>query len=189
MSLKVTLALILIALFAFRLWQTTGCKNFNSFRLNPLAIKINVESQRNIDQKSSNLISKIFHNKVSTGLFEETKNYLSLFNPNLIISLVGPIGLISLILAIIRGLNKRNRAIFASLAYVFLSAFLATKLDPKQGILNFAFSLYLFCFWAISAFSASFKMMAVFIFLAIFSFWYFSFDWQMPLICNEIFFN
>jgi hypothetical protein len=154
-----------------------------------LTVKIAVESQRLIDNRPNSFSSKFFHNKITTGIFENSKNYISIFNPVLIISIVGPLG-VFLLFNIFLNIKKITNVLFyIHLAYVFISSVLLVLTSPKIGFYNFAFSLYTFTFWSIKFVSKKTLLIIIFLMLLVISFWYYSLDWQMKPICNEIFFN
>lgn len=176
-------------MFSFRTWQTSGCISLNSFHINPLTVKIAIESQRLTDDKSNDLTSKFFHNKISTGIFEKSKNLITVFNPVLIISILSPIG-VFLFINIFANLKKiKSPLIYLHIAYIFISSILLTLINPKIAMYNFALSLYTFTFWSVKLASGRIKPIIIFIILIIISFWYYSIDWQMKPVCNKIFFN
>src|SRR3989344_4368982 len=99
---KFIFILALVALFSFRIWQTTGCKQFKGFLLNPIDIKIAVESQVLEDRNLQRPISRFFHNKISAGVFEVAKSYTATIDTRFLISFLGPIGLLSVIIAVVK---------------------------------------------------------------------------------------
>lgn len=114
---------------------------------------------------------------------------MAIFNPVLIISTIGPLGMF-LIFNIFLNIKKiKNNLFYIHLAYVFTSSVLLVLINPKIGFYNFAFSLYTFTFWSIKFVSKKTLLIIIFLILIVISFWYYSLDWQMKLICNEIFFN
>lgn len=189
MKTKIFTISALILLFSFRIWQTSGCISFNSFHINPLTVKIAIESQRLTDDKPNDLTSKFFHNKISTGIFENSKNLITVSSPVLLISILSPIG-IFLSIFIFANLKKIKSPLFyLHIAYILISSILLTLTSPKIAMYNFALSLYTFTFWSVKLTSGRIKPVIIFIILIIISFWYYSLDWQIKSICNEIFFN
>lgn len=176
-------------MYSFRIWQSSGCLNINNFRINPLTVKIAIESQRLTDDKPNSFSSKFFHNKLTTGIFENSKNYISIFNPVLIISIIGPLGFFLLLTILINFKKITNNFFYIHLAFVCISSVLLVLISPKIGFYNFAVSLYTFTFWSLKFISNRNILLLIAIILALISFWYYSLDWQMKLICNEIFFN
>lgn len=189
MRKKIFIISALIVLFTFRVWQTSGCKSFNSFHINPLTVKIAIESQRLIDDKPNNVLSKFFHNKITTGIFENSKNLTEVFNPVLLISILSPIG-VFLSVNIFTNFNRiKSRLFYLHVVYIFISSVLLTLINPKIAMYNFMLSFYTFTLWSVKLTSKSIKPVIFFLILLIISFWYYSLDWQMKSICNEIFFN
>ena len=76
-KIKLLIAAVVIFLVVFRLWQSTGCRRFVSFEFDPLWVKLNVESQVGLDRSAPRDISRFFHNKAATGLYEAPKTYLT----------------------------------------------------------------------------------------------------------------
>lgn len=189
MKIKLILVAILFAVFGFRLWQTTGCKSLNSFHLNLLTVKIRVEEQRNLDLDQNSLESKIINNKITVGIFERAKIIASVFSLNFLISILSPLGLYALIVTLLNINRKTNRLIFLNLAYVVMSAFLLMFLNPVPAFYNFAFSLFTLSLWSVKFIKVNLMVLAVLAVLFIASLLFYSIDWQMPQICNAIFFN
>lgn len=189
MKTKVLLILALTLLYGFRVWQMTGCQSFNSFRINPLTVKIAVESQRLIDTQSDAITPRIYHNKITTGIFENAKNFLAIFNLNLLIAILGPAGLFATIYLLANIKKGKNPLIWLHVVYIFLSSLALTIFDPKVGFYNFALSLYTFSFWLVFLPVKKTYVKIFLLILIIISFWYYSLDWQMKTICNEIFFS
>lgn len=176
-------------MFSFRTWQTSGCTSFNSFHINPLTVKIAVESQRQVDNEPGSVKSKFFHNKLATGIFENSKNLVAVFNPALIISILSPAGIFMGILTVVNFHKIKNPYLNLHVVYILISSVLLTLINPKIGIYNFMFSLCLFTFWSAKIISKLKPLVIFFLILIITSFWYYSLDWQMKPICNSIFFN
>ena len=182
--------IILILIFSFRIWQTTGCRHFSGFQFNPLSIKINVESQTNTDLGLNRNISRFFHNKVSTGLFELTKSYASIYQPRFLLEVLGPLGLILVLFGLLNIFRKKKALGFTHLTFIlFTSLITIFRPGPKISFYILASSWYSFSFWGISHFTKSLLLRTLFIFLAFLTLWYFIFSWQMSRVCNQIFFN
>ena len=183
-------AVILVLIFAFRIWQATGCENFKSFRFNPLSIKINVEEQTSIDVGINRNISRFFHNKISTGFYELTKSYVKIFNPRLLFEILGPIGSVLVILGV-ANIFKDKVILRLGHFFIVISAllFAILWLNPRVSFYLTAASLFSFTFWGISQVTKTKITGILFIFLVFITFWYFIFSWQMLTVCNQIFFN
>ena len=183
-------SLIIICLFAFRIWQTTGCRQFSSFYFNPLSIKINVESNIASDLGIERNISRFFHNKVTSGIFELTKSFTSTFNLRFLLELLGPLGLILTVSMIIRIIKKREITAIGHFGIILVASMVAiVPVNPKTAFSLFALAWYSFAARGIAYFSQGVKFWIIFIALSLFSFRYFIYSWQMLTICNDIFFN
>lgn len=189
MKSKIFLIIVLSTLYIFRLWQMSGCQSFNSFHLNPLTVKIAVESQRLIDDNTDKITPRIFHNKITTGVFENAKNLQTIFNPSFLVSVVNPAGLFIIVYLLINIPRVKSTFFPVHLAYIFISALFMTLINPKVGFYNFALALYTFSFWIIKFIEKRLALKILLLVLIIFSFWYYFLDWQMKTICNEIFFS
>ena len=182
-------SLILLAVFSFRIWQTTGCKNFTSYFFNPLSIKITAESQTLDDGNLPKNISRFFHNKISVGTSEILKSYANTINIRFLISFLGPLGIFIILAAI--GQTIRSRRFYDKLWLVpfLLSFVLILPVDPKVSFYIVAISWYLLAFKGGGSLPESKRLKILLLLLLVMTFWYFSFDWKMPLVCKEIFFN
>lgn len=190
MKTKIFFIIVFAFVFGFRLWQTTGCQNFSNFYFNPLIIKIHVEEQRSLDLNINDASSRFFHNKASVGFFEFTKSYASVFNARHLLELLGPLGLVLIFLAIHNIFKKKKIVGFVHLTFILVCALLTIlPINPKASFLLFALFLYSLLFWSIDFFIKNKKLTLFIIILIPITFWYFSFNWQMATVCNEIFFN
>lgn len=187
-KIKFLIIITLITVYAFRLWQTSGCKQFVGFYFNPLSIKISVESQVNLDQSMSRQLSRLFHNKVTAGIFEFSKAFSFPFDTKFLMEILGPIGLVLVVLAIFEALKARNLLNFAHLSLPpIFSAISLTSLSPKIVFYLLALTWYSLAFKG--TMSRSRVLVPLFLILIPLTFWYFLFSWQIPTICHEIFFN
>lgn len=185
---KFIFAFLLIGIFSFRFWQTSGCKNFRNFHLNPLEVKISVESQRTFDP-TNNLAAKLFHNKIADGFFITSQNYFQAFEPNLLISIVGFVGVFCMILMLTKIFRKTTLFAYLAAFYILVSSLALTVFDQRVSLYNFAVSLYLFSFTAIFYSKITLRFALIFIFLLILTILQFLYSWQLPQLCNEISFN
>lgn len=178
---------MLITVFLFRLWQTTGCQHFRGFYFNPLAIKINVESQTNLDDQRT--IAKIFHNKVIVAPIEISKSFAQVIDPKVLLDLLGPAGLVFFMLALAQIAKTKNKLGFVHLTVVLIAAFLSlTAIAPKTAFFALSLSFYSFSLWG-TRFKVSKHLSLILLGLIFLNLWYFAINWQMPSICDEIFFN
>lgn len=189
-KIKKLFLLLTIFLFAFRLWQTTGCKKYAGFYFNPISVRINVEEQRNLDLGTSSSMSKLFHNKVSAFFWEASKSYLNTTSPRFLLDILGPLGLF-LAISSFSNVVKKPKAIHTlSLILIGIaSLLLILPIDPRKTFYVAAISWYSFSLFSTDTLVKSRKSILLFLFLLLVSFWYFAFSWQMKAICNEIFFN
>lgn len=181
--------LILIGLFSLRIWQTTGCQQFSHFRFDPLSVKISVESQVGLDN-TERFISRFFHNKITTGVFEISKSYTLNFDTRFLIEVLGPLGLVLVLLAIYHIFKVKNSLGFIHFSFVLLIPI--TKILPINSALSyyiFAVNLYGFSLWGLDGNILKKQTLLLVIILIPITLWYFAFSWQMPTICHEIAFN
>ncbi len=189
-KIKLVLILLIVSVYAFRMWQTTGCKQFIDYSFIPLSVKINVESQTATDTDIERTVARFFHNKASAGLYEFGKSYLSTFTPKLLFETVGPVGVVLLILGIVEITRKKR---FWSLVH-FLT-FLAVPLyaiiasSSKLEFYLLALSRYTFSLWGIGRLAKSAQSIFILVALSYLTIWYFIFNWQLKSVCNNIFFN
>ena len=189
-KIKILFIIVLFSLFSFRGWQTTGCKKFLSFYFNPLSIKVSVETNVNTDLGVDRNISRLFHNKVTVGIFELSKSFASTFQPRFLGEFLGPVGLILVVTAFLEVFKKRKYLAKFHFILILIASFIAIfTLSSKASFFLLVISWYSFSIWGIDLFLKTKLAKIVFILLVIMSFWYFIFGWQMNSICNEIFFN
>ncbi len=189
-KLKILALTILILLFAFRMWQTTGCRQFKSFRFNPLAIIIGVEAGVSSDKGVNRTISRFFHNKVSVGTYEVLNSFVDTFSPNFFLELFGPIGVVIAFSTLQTSVIKKRKLELLSLAIIIIFSTLALFIfNPKTAFYLLAISWYALILLSSFSFLRNKLLFFIFIFLAFFTFWYFTFSWQLSAICHEIFFN
>lgn len=189
-KLKILALAILILLFAFRMWQTTGCRQFKSFRFNPLAIIIGVEAGVSSDKGVNRTISRFFHNKVSVGTYEVLNSFVDTFSPNFFLELFGPIGVVIAFSTLQTSvINKRKLELLSLAIIIIFSALALFIFNPKTAFYLLAISWYAFILLSAFSFLRNKLLLLILIFLALFTFWYFTFSWQLPAICHEIFFN
>lgn len=179
-----------VLLFTFRLWQTTGCRHFLGFYFNPLSIKINVEEQRGLDNGSNQQFSKFFHNKVSAAVYEISKSYSQTIDPRFLLEILGPVGLVLALISASKVIKKPKSIYTLSLLSVLTASLLfILPIDPKKTFYIVAFTWFGFSLISATSLSKSKLSILLFVVLLLASFWYFALSWQMPRVCNEIFFN
>lgn len=184
------LFLLLIALFSFRLWQTTGCRQFNGFYFNPISVTINVESQSSIDTAGFRQVTRFFHNKAVAAPFEVSKSFARTLDPRFLLDVLGPVGLLFLTRALFEIFgNKRSLGYLHILGTVVVLALSLTSLAPKTAFWLIALSYYSLSLWGINPISKDKKLSLLSILLIFYSLWYFAINWQMFQVCNDIFFH
>ena len=187
---KILIVIFLIFIYLFRIWQTTGCRQFRGFYFNPLSIKINVESQIGTDININRNVSRFFHNKISAGIHEIVKSYALTLEPRLLLEILGPVGISLVAISIFCVFKNKAMLKFTHLLIVLATSFiLILPVPPKTPFYLNAVAWYSFSFWGIGFFLKKGIFQILFITLLMMTFWYFSFSWQIPAICNEIFFN
>lgn len=102
---------------------------------------------------------------------------------------MGPVGIFLIIIILVNFNKIKSPLIYLHMAYIFISSILLTIINPKIGMYNFAFSLYSLVFWPVKLINKRTNLKMAFLILIVVSFLYYSLDWQMKPICNEIFFN
>ncbi len=188
--MKNIVIILFLATFAFRMWQTTGCRNFISFVFNPQTIKISVEEQTHVDTQTQNLTSRFFHNKLSSGVFEVSKSYAKFFEPLFIIEQVGPFGLILFILALSYTIKNPTKLQLSHLAVVAAAPFFVIfTSNSKLSFFLMSIAVASFSTLGFKAFRNNRQLMLIALLLTVINIWYFAFSWQMQIICNEIFFH
>src|SRR3989344_4655906 len=146
-KIKILFIIVLFSLFSFRGWQTTGCKKFLSFYFNPLSIKVSVETNVNTDLGVDRNISRLFHNKVTVGIFELSKSFASTFQPRFLGEFLGPVGLILVVTAFLEVFKKRKYLAKFHFILILIASFIAIfTLSSKASffLLVFFFILFLF---------------------------------------------
>lgn len=181
------IAILLIALFSFRLWQTTGCRQFRSFYLNPQAITIRVEEDVNSDGGINRNLSRFFHNKLQTTAILTWHSLASELDARILLEILGPLGLLSTLISLHLIIKKKNlfrTAHLIILTLILLYAILTA--NAKQNFYLISLSLYSFSFWSAKTLS-KYKILVVI--LAAITFWFFTLSWQLASFCHDIFFN
>lgn len=186
---KILLILVFLA-FSFRLWQTTGCRNFLPTYFDPQIVKINVEEQVSVDRNINREVSRFFHNKASTGFFELTKSTLKVLEPIVLLEILGPLGLFLTALSLVYLARKFTLTQAAHFAVV-LCAIISTIFikNSKLSFYILTLALYTFSVWGTSSIKTTKLTIFGFFILTVITLWYFAFSWQITSICNEIFFN
>ena len=174
----------------FRIWQTTGCKQFKNFRFDPHAIVIGVEKSVLVDEGVNRNTSRLFHNKISVGTYEILSSFITTFNPSLLLQIIGPVGIIIAIFSLQTLFYQKRFLLSVSLSMIFVSAVLTVFiLTPKISLYLLSVSWYVYILLSTPFFLRNKLLFFILIFLSIQTFWYFTFNWQMNGFCNEIFFK
>ena len=183
----ILLIFILVSLFSFRIWQTTGCRQFKSFYLNPQSVTIKVEEDVGTDRGIDRNISRFFHNKLQTAVILTSHSVSSTIDARMLLEILGPLGLISIIISLYVVIKHKNLiGISHLIAVLIASAWAIISTNSKQGFYLYSLGLYSFCFWSAKVLA---KKSINVIILAIFTFWFFTFSWQLNSFCHDIFFN
>lgn len=182
--------LLTLTIFSFRIWQSTGCLNFLPTYFDTQIVKIKVEEQVNLDKGIDREVSRFFHNKASTGFFETAKATSKFADPIFLLDILGPLGLLLIILAT-SSLVKKFTPLKAAHFLLVLSAIIFASLTKNSQVsfYTLAFALYSFSLWGTKALKTNKLTILSFFALAIVTLWYFALSWQMKAVCNEIFFN
>lgn len=183
----ILVVIFLLGLFSFRLWQTTGCRQFKSFYLNPQSVTIKVEGDVGTDMGVDRNISRFFHNKYQTRFVLTAQSLTSIFDAPFIFDILGPLGIVAFATSLYTIAKTKKLIGIAHLLLVLaaaLTAIFTTK--TKQSFYLYAVSLYSFCFWATKPMAKSTIPVLI---AAIATFWYFSLSWQLESFCHDIFFN
>lgn len=181
---------IVILLFAIRIWQSSGCKNFLPFKFSPLDVKISVEEQVNLDKDINRQTARFFHNKASTGAFKFAKSYSEVIDTKVLLAILGPLGIILIVLAIVYTAKNLKVTNATHLLLVLASILFANQsANSKFSFFMLTASLYSFSMWGLNVVEKNKYLTIIFPVLVLITLWFFAFDWQMKAICNEIFFN
>ena len=185
---RVLLVILVITVFAFRLWQTTGCKKFTDFHFQPISVKADVESAINVDS-GGKIVPRFFHNKITYGLFDFSKTYFLTLQPSYLLELLGPVGLVLSVLAVPKAVYFKSKILLFNLFMILLfSLFLISSFNPKIAFYLLALSWYAFSINSLEKVTK--KNLLIFILILIpVTFLYYLYTWRMHLICNEILFN
>ncbi|MEX2028032.1 MAG: hypothetical protein WD988_00850 [Candidatus Curtissbacteria bacterium] len=183
--------ILVVGLFSFRLWQTTGCRQFNGFYFNPISVKINVESQSSIDTTTERQIIRFFHNKAVTAPYEVSKSFARTLDTRFLLDVLGPAGILFLISGLFEIFRYKRKIGFIHLltAVAILLFSITAILTPKSFFTLIALSYYSLCLWGVAPLSKDKRIGFVSIVLIFYSLWYFAINWQMSKICNDIFFH
>lgn len=182
--------LVTIFIFSARIWQSTGCLNFLPTKFDTQIIKIKVEEQVNADRGVEREVSRFFHNKVSTGFFEAAKATSKFADPIFLLDILGPLGLLLIILATITLVKKFTLQQGTHFLLVLASIIFVSIIKNSQlSFYAVALALYSFSLWGTKALKPNKLTILAFFVAAIITLWYFALSWQMSAICNEIFFN
>lgn len=180
--------LILFFLFSFRLWQTTGCRQFRSFWLNPQAVIIKVEEDVGTDRGIDRNISRFFHNKYQSMFVLTTGSITSIFAARLLLDLLGPLGLAAFVISVAQVIKTKNLPGLIHLTLIFLAAMFAI-FNSQAKLTFYLYSIALYSFSLRSSKILAKLPILLILAFAVVSFWYFSFSWQLEAFCHEIFFN
>ncbi len=187
---KTLLLTLLVSIFVFRIWQSTGCLSVFNYKFDPSSIPTIVESQRLSDTDQSSLSSRLIHNKLTVAPNQLLLSLSSTTTPKFLIDLISPLVLISALIAtysIIKNKNKVGLFLLAALACFQVATTLF--ISSKPAILFLCALWFFLAIWSLDFYVKKTWRTIVFILLWLYSLWFLFINWQMPQICNEIFFN
>lgn len=191
MRSKITLLLIIIvgALYIFRIWQTTGCKQFLSHKFEPISITISVESDTNLDHGTNKFLTRFFHNKISTGSYEISKSFAASLNSSYLLQILGPLGTILASIALYQVVTRKIKLGLLHVGVILLASFFSiVTSNAKIAFYIQSVSLLTFSLWGTSFFSKSKFRIIMFLFVLVMTFVFFLWTWQMNVICNNMLF-
>ena len=189
-AFKLLIVIFVFSTIAFRIWQTTGCRQLTSFYFNPLQIRLSVERDVNTDVGVNRGVSRFFHNKLTEGTFEFFKAYAAAFDPRFLIEMLGPLQ-VALAALTFKNIFKKGNEILLVHSWLILSfsAFAVLTADSKITYPLLAVSWNSFSIWGIKFIPKGKIWMTIFIVLGLASFCYFIFGWRMTSICKDIYFK
>lgn len=184
----ITLVVILLALFSFRLWQTTGCRQFKSFYLNPQLVTLKVEEDVGTDRGVDRNVSRFFHNKYQTRFILSVQSMTSMLDARLVTDVLGPLGVLAFAVSVYTTIKTKKIIGILHLIVLFLVIMFATfTTQAKQSFYLFSVALYSF---SLRSSKTIVKLPTwLILLLAVATFWHFSFSWQFESFCHDIFFN
>ncbi len=113
-----------------------------------------------------------------------------MIDPSFLLEVLGPAGFLLLILSPVEIFRSKRKLGFIHLIAVLGVLVLSLRpVSPKIAFWAISLSLYTFSLWGIGAVVKNKYISFLFIILIFYSLWYFAINWQMPALCNEIFFN
>lgn len=185
---RIFVILILLFLFSFRLWQSSGCRQFKSFYLNPQLVTLKVEEDVGTDRGVDRNISRFFHNKYQTRFVLSVGSLTSMLDARLMIDVLGPLGVLAFAVSAYTTIKTKRIIGISHLFVIFLVIMFATfTAHAKQSFYLWAVAIASFSFWSTRTL-AKLPVMLILL-LAVATFWYFSFSWQLESFCHDIFFN
>ncbi len=187
---KVIVACLFLSLFAFRIWQSTGCASFRSFLFDTNSITAGVEASRQYENNPDSLVSKVLHNKFTVTPHEFFLNFSTLLDPRYLLYLIAPLGLIGAVVSVYCIVSQSIKSGLVFLAVLSGALTYATLFNGSKTDMLILCSLwFLLSFWSLSFFAKTKIRFLVLVLLWLYSIWFFFISWQLPLICNEIFFK
>ena len=124
--LKTIIFSLFLSLFAFRVWQASGCISFKSFLFDNQRITTNVETSRQYEKNPDGLISRATHNKFTAAPYEFGLNISALLGSKYLLDLIGPLGFAAALIAIYYIITQRLKLGFIYLAILALAQIRAT---------------------------------------------------------------
>ena len=188
--IKKLILLLFVFTFAFRIWQSTGCKQFVQLNFDKQRITTAVEEQVLIDKYIPRQTARLFHNKLTTGFTEISKAYVSILNPKILLEILGPGGLALFLLSVLSVVKKPE--IHKSVHFLTLLISIAASLFIKNSQFSYlllSLGFYSFSLIGLNSIPPKKSFVVLGIALVLINLWYFAFSWQMQSLCTKIFFN
>ena len=130
--LKTIIFSLFLSLFAFRVWQASGCISFKSFLFDNQRITTNVETSRQYEKNPDGLISRATHNKFTAAPYEFGLNISALLGSKYLLDLIGPLGFAAALIAIYYIITQRLKLGFIYLAILALAQIRATLFTSSK---------------------------------------------------------
>gem|GEM_PF-6297292 len=119
-----------------------------------------------------------------------SKSLVKTIDPRFLQDVLGPAGFLLLILSSVEIFKGRRKLGFIHLSIILsILAFSQTAVSPKITFWLISLSLFSLSLWGIGMVAKNKYTSFFFLILIFYSLWYFAINWQMPTLCNEIFFN
>lgn len=181
---------MIFSLFVYRAWQSTGCTNYIPIRFQTQKVKLEVEQERQYDASANSSTARLFHNKVSSSSHQILLSLFSTLEPRYLLSLVGPLGVAGVMFVLYYGISHNRKVTFIALTLFLVAHGLSVLyLNPKTAMLVLSFLWFSALASGSKGLSKTPRLVVTFALLWLYTLWFFTVNWQLGEICNEIFFN